>query len=225
MRLSFVDTISKNAVGRTGFEPVTSSVSGLLGGLAHVRQARSRCLRCCPGVTVTILGRPPYRARGGHAAWVATTVGTSAPWSSPLSGDIRITRVLSCIARAFKARPSFMFAGCCWWRSLAIDGRSGTSRGHGSVMRRPGSRWDGAVQRPSAFRPDISQVATDRASVLRCRRSRPIARWSLLLLSPLLSAAISRAGWPGVSGLGACWPLIWRRYFADPEEGSRRAGA
>jgi nucleoside diphosphate kinase len=29
------------------------------------------------------------------------------------------------------ARPSFMSAGSCWWRSLAIDGSSGTSRGHG----------------------------------------------------------------------------------------------
>ena len=39
--------------------------------------------------------------------------------------DLRITRVFSCAARAFKARPSFMFASCCWWRSLAIDGYSG----------------------------------------------------------------------------------------------------
>jgi hypothetical protein len=31
-----------------------------------VRQARSRCLRCCPGVTVTTLGRPPHRACEGH---------------------------------------------------------------------------------------------------------------------------------------------------------------
>ena len=46
--------------------PVTSSVSGLLLGSADVRQARSRCLRCCPGATVTALGRPPHRARRGH---------------------------------------------------------------------------------------------------------------------------------------------------------------
>ena len=48
------------------------------------------------------------------------------------TGELRITRVFSCVARGFKARPSFMFAGCCWPRSLAIDGSSGTSRGHGS---------------------------------------------------------------------------------------------
>ena len=34
-----------------------------------------------------------------------------------------------------------MFAGCCWWRSLAVDGCSGASRGHAPVMRSPGARW------------------------------------------------------------------------------------
>ena len=45
---------------------MTSSVSGLLRDSAHLRHARPRCLRCCPGVTVTTLGRPPHRAREGH---------------------------------------------------------------------------------------------------------------------------------------------------------------
>jgi hypothetical protein len=40
--------------------------SGLLRDSAHLHQARSRCLRRCPGVTVTALGRPPHRAREGH---------------------------------------------------------------------------------------------------------------------------------------------------------------
>jgi hypothetical protein len=67
------------------------------------------------------------------------------------AGDLRITRVFPCAARGSKARPSFMFAGCCcWWRSLAIDGRPGTSRGHGSVIRRPGSRLTRAIEQPSA---------------------------------------------------------------------------
>jgi hypothetical protein len=35
---------------------------------ARVRQARSPCLRCCPGVAVVILGRLSHRARGGYAA-------------------------------------------------------------------------------------------------------------------------------------------------------------
>jgi hypothetical protein len=42
--------------------------------------------------------------------------------------------VFLCVARGFKACPSFMFVGCCWWRSSAIDGGSGTSRGHGNRM-------------------------------------------------------------------------------------------
>ena len=56
--------------------------------------------------------------------------------------DLRITRVFSCVARGRKARVSFMFTGCCWWRSLAVDGSSGTSRGHAwgrlGMLRSPG---------------------------------------------------------------------------------------
>jgi hypothetical protein len=63
--------------------------------------------------------------------------------------ELRIKRVFSCVARGFKACPIFMFAGCRWCRSLAVDGGSGPSRGHRSVMCRPGSQWDGAVERPS----------------------------------------------------------------------------
>ena len=43
---------------------LTSSVSGLLRDSAHVRQVRSRCLRCCPRVAVKPLSRPPI----GHVA-------------------------------------------------------------------------------------------------------------------------------------------------------------
>ena len=35
--------------------------------------------------------------------------------AGPVAGDLRITRVFSCAARGLKARPSFMFAGCCRW--------------------------------------------------------------------------------------------------------------
>ena len=45
-------------------------------------------------------------------------------------GGLRITSVFPCVARELEARPSFRFTGCCWWRSLAVDGGSGTSRGH-----------------------------------------------------------------------------------------------
>src|SRR5262249_33798137 len=48
---------------------------------------------------------------------------------SPSSRATHYEGVL-CVARQFKARASFMFAGGCRWRSLAVDGGSGTSRGH-----------------------------------------------------------------------------------------------
>ena len=60
--------------------------------------------------------------------------------------DLRITRVFSSVARGFKARAGFMFAGCCWRRSLAVDGSSGTSRGHASAAQSSQEHWP----RPSA---------------------------------------------------------------------------
>src|SRR5690242_393189 len=108
--------------------------------------------------------------------------------------DLRITRVFSCVARGLKARASFMFAGGCRWRSLAVDGSSGASRWHAPVVRRPGSRWDVAVERPSAFQ--AGHIPSWRGSPERHALSPVVAggRWWLLLLSRLLSAAVRRAG-------------------------------
>jgi hypothetical protein len=108
--------------------------------------------------------------------------------------DLRITRVFSCVARGLKARASFMFAGGCRWRSLAVDGSSGASRGHAPVARRPGSRWGGAVERPSAFQ--AGHMPSWRVSC-ECYALSPVAaggHWWLLLLSRLLSAAVRGAG-------------------------------
>ena len=92
-----------------------------------------------------------------------------------------------CVARGSKARASFKFAGGCWWRSLAVDGRSGASRGHAPVMRRPGSRWSAAVERLSAFQaghiPSWQRSCECYALLLVAGA----CRWLLLLLSPLLS--------------------------------------
>jgi integrase len=41
--------------------------------------------------------------------------------------------VFPCVAREFEARVSLGFSGCGWRRSLAVDGSSGTSRGHTSA--------------------------------------------------------------------------------------------
>jgi len=131
-----------------------ASLEGFGSGDAGQPERRSSDVASCPRVTVIAPVSPADRARSGHASVEVAYYGlTSAPWSSSSPGELRITRVFSCVAHGFKARASFMFAGCCWWRSLAIDGCSGTSRGHGSVMRRPDSRWDGTVERPSAFQP------------------------------------------------------------------------
>src|SRR5215470_11167747 len=50
-------------MGLGGLEPPTSSLSGLLHVIVHVRQAR---LRCYPRVAVITLSRPLDRARDGH---------------------------------------------------------------------------------------------------------------------------------------------------------------
>jgi hypothetical protein len=136
--------------------------------------------------------------------------------------DLRITRVSPCVARGFESRASFMFAGCCWCRSLAVDGCSGASRGHALVMRRPGSRWGGAVERPSAFQ--AGHVPSCYGSSGRCAWS-PVAavcRWLLLLLLLLLSRLLSIRRWPSGSkptrtlqgmarvrsGQAPAWPLV-----------------
>jgi hypothetical protein len=66
-------------------------------------------------------------------------------------------------------------------------------------MRRPGSRWYGAVERPSAFQ--AGHIPSWRGSY-ECYALPPDAaacRWLLLLLSPLLSVA---------SGPGACETIL-----------------
>ena len=128
----------------------------------------------------------------GHAAGTASVVAHDgwilAPWPSSLPSELRITRVFSCVARESKARASFMFAGGCRWRSLAVDGSSGASRGHAPVVRRPGSRWGGAFERPSAFQ--AGHIPSWHGSCERYALSAVAgdSGWLLLLLSPLLSA-------------------------------------
>ena len=64
------------------------------------------------------------RGRNGKAAVTGTAATAGTKRKSP---DLRITSVFWCVARGFKRRASFSFAGCCWWRPLAVDGGSGTS--------------------------------------------------------------------------------------------------
>ena len=115
-------------------------------------------------------------------------VGASAPRSSSLTSDLRITSVFPCAARGFKARASFMFAGGCRWQSLAVDGSLGASRGHAPVVRRPGSRWGGAVERPSAFQAGHTPSWRGSCGSYALSLVAAVSDWLLLLLSPLRSA-------------------------------------
>ena len=124
---------------------------------------------------------PSHSVHGSGSAIIATPRNEplTCNASEPPIGIEPMTYALrgcsQCVARGFEARASFMFAGCCWWRSLAVDGGSGASRGHAPVMRRPGSRWSGAVERPSAFQAGHNPSCRGTCSVLRCRRSLMLA--------------------------------------------------
>ena len=104
-----------------------------------------------------------------------TTVATSAPWSSSAPSELRITRVSRRVARRLGIRAGLMFAGRCWWRSLAIDGGSGTSGGHAPEIRRPSLIVSAAS--PGEIHPtNIPRV--DR--VCACVRQPPAARRTAL---------------------------------------------
>jgi hypothetical protein len=81
-----------------------------------------------------------------------------------------------------------MFAGCCWWRSLAVDGSSGTSRGHAPVTCGPDPRRS-AVARPSVFQAGHIPSWRGSCESYALPTVADVSRWLLLLLSPLLSAA------------------------------------
>ena len=95
------------------------------------------------------------------------------PHFHPHADDLRITRVFSCVGRGLEGRAGFMFAGCCWWRSLAVGGGLGTSRGHAPVMRGPGSRRRGAAARHPAP-PREPLVALGPLRVWLCTHAREV---------------------------------------------------
>jgi hypothetical protein len=145
-------------------DQVIASVSGLLSNLAHVRQARSRCPRCCPGVAVVALGRPSHRARGGHDLLTRRSGQVVQDRPSPVVGCADI--------------PEFAYVGRCpaAWQQCWQQ-----------------SRRNGADPRPSAFQ--AGPMPSGHGSY-ECYALLPVAaacRWSLLLLSPLLSTRPGRS--------------------------------
>src|ERR1700737_5106300 len=81
-------------------------------------------------------GLNPARGRGDEGNDSHRSAGPLGPRTGSGAAEIRITRVFPCVVRGFEARASFMFAGCCWWRSLVVDGVSGASGGAGFYDKR-----------------------------------------------------------------------------------------
>jgi hypothetical protein len=86
---------------------------------------------------------------------------------------------------------------------------------------RPGSRWTGAVERPSVFRPDISQVGPDRADVIRRSPSLASGRCCCCQLR-LGHPAASRSGPRSVAVAYERSQGMWSRGAPIGMAGSRR---
>ena len=102
---------------QAGFYRSFARVSGVRG---HAGLARGPAAQ--PGAVVCLVPRLlPIRVSGldgsrtGRSPAGVAYGWRPAPWSLSPPSELRITRVFPCVARGFKARASFMFAGCCWW--------------------------------------------------------------------------------------------------------------
>jgi hypothetical protein len=80
------------------------------------------------------LSQAPGLLRDDPGYWAIFAYHRGTPYARRPPGgkpaELRITSVFSCVACRFIPDPSFMFASCCWCRLLAVDGASGTPRGH-----------------------------------------------------------------------------------------------
>ena len=100
--------------------------------------------------------------RGGTGSSLTRTAGPPGPRTRKRRG--RATHyegVAVCVARRSKARASFMFAGCSWWRSLAVDGCWGIS---GARARNAWARFSVERRRRTTFRwgrtyPKLARIA------------------------------------------------------------------
>ena len=133
-------------------------------------------------------------------------VGASAPWSSSPPSDLRITRVSRCVARGHKARASFMSAGYCWWRSLAVDGCSGTSRGHAPELRSSHERPQRCC---AAWRvaPSRAAISAHEYPMLRS----PVTAWVIASSSSVASPVMSARASTSPAATRRAWPRMARR--------------
>jgi len=131
-------------MGPGGLEPPTSSLSGPFGCRCHMRQNQAAMPWRYPRVTVTPHDHPPHRARSRHDLPIRR------------SGHIVQARPLL----SARAGPTFQR---CPHRTGVVQ-RLGNSIGYSRCAR-------GISPDRPFFRPDISPVGLDRASVMRCHRS------------------------------------------------------
>jgi len=117
-----------------GIDVLTSaSASGLLRNSAYVHQVSSRCLRYCPGVTVTALGRPPHRARSCGPVRRSSPIGLTAAGlfageeaSRPDSrvrwpGTLTCTRCPAVISGLYAVAEACDNPAAVWWGILAVS--------------------------------------------------------------------------------------------------------
>ena len=138
---------------------------------------------------------PPDVARAWHGKGAVQSARACRPGARCRPAGYALRECSRALLAASKPRASFMFAGCCWWRSLAVDGYSGASQGHAPVVRRPSSWRSCADERPCVFQPLPACPPVSR-TFLHLRRyawcGLCLYRQGPLLLSELLSSAGNR---------------------------------
>jgi hypothetical protein len=125
------------------------------------------------GASLPVVHARPESQKVVHPRWLPAWLPAARPAYIPRRQQLPLRPELAAL---LGVRPSSQLAWCA-------GGRAGWRlSGDVAVLLcctapAPLSRASVVVptSRPSLFRPDIAQVATDRASVLRCRRSLPIA--------------------------------------------------
>jgi hypothetical protein len=116
---------------------------------------------------------------------------------------------------------SFIFASCCWWRSLAVDGGSGHLGDTWPEMRRPPY---GRPQRCcTAWRVTPSRAAISAQEYRACRS--PVTAW-VIASSSLTTSLVCRLGRQRpplpLAGRGRVWTRRTNEAYSSFSTGRRR---
>jgi hypothetical protein len=128
-------TVSKSVSKKALLRQARTCDLGALGGTRTPNLLIRRCpyWRPVPFGTVRDLRLVFFGCSAEYGASEGCSSVWLPAWLPSAASELRITRVFSCVARRPIALASFMSAGCCWCRVLAVEGSSGTSRGHASA--------------------------------------------------------------------------------------------